>query len=120
MEDLSGHGNHGVIFGSADVARPTRRSTLFPYTTLFRSPDTLGLHASTGITIAAWVFLQADHANGTATMIRKQGSFLLKLEENTTELQTHFDWLCDGTAETNLSGPPVPKFEWHHLAATYD
>ena len=120
MKDLSGHGNHGVIFGSADVAGRIGRARQLNRTDYIAVPDSSDLHASTGITIAAWVFLQADHANGTATMIRKQGSFLLELGDNGTNRPTFFLWWSDGTAGPILSGPPVPKFEWHHLAATYD
>src|SRR5205814_4451065 len=121
MRDGSGNGNHGTITGALDVAGILGRARQFNgLNDNIEVPDTLGLHASTGITIAAWVFLQADHANGTATMSRKQGSFLLELGDNGTNRPTFFLWWSDGTAGPILSGPPVPKFEWHHLAATYD
>src|SRR3989442_13769425 len=72
------------------IRRPPR-STLFPYTTLFRSP----------------------------TMIRKQGSFLLELGDAGTNRPAFLLWWTDGTL-TRLDGPPIPKFEWHHWAGTYD
>src|SRR3989442_16044348 len=81
------------------------------------APDSSVLHVSGGITIAAWVYLQADHTGGAPTMIRKQGSFLLELGDAGTNRPTFFLWWADGSAGPIVSGPAIPKFEWHHWAA---
>ena len=52
-------------------------------------------------------------------MIRKQGSFLLELGDAGTNRPAFLLWWTDGTL-TRLDGPPIPKFEWHHWAGTYD
>src|SRR5437588_7236869 len=54
------------------IPRPPR-STLFPYTTLFRSPGTLRLHCR-------------QHPGGDAQPLRS--------EEHTSELQSHSDLVC--------------------------
>jgi hypothetical protein len=121
MKDLSGHGNHGTMTGTTDVAGKVGRARQFNgIVDYIEAPDSLDLHVSSGITIAVWVYLQADHADGTATMIRKQGSFLLELGDNGTNRPTFFLWWSDGSVGPILSGPPVAKYEWHHLAATYN
>src|SRR5438034_2608386 len=58
------------------MIRPPPRSTLFPYTTLFRSPYTATKHAVTGLTKS----LSLDG--------RKRS------EEHTSELQSHSDLVC--------------------------
>src|SRR2546426_3101367 len=80
MKDLSGHSNHGTISGATDVAGIVGRARHFDgIAGYIETPDSSDLHVSGGITIAAWVYLQADHTGGAPTMIRKQGSFLLEL-----------------------------------------
>src|SRR2546422_9718287 len=80
MKDLSGHGNDGTISGTTDVAGKVGRARQFNgIADYVEVPDSSDLHVSGGITIAAWVYLQADHTGGAPTMIRKQGSFLLAL-----------------------------------------
>src|SRR2546427_6259050 len=55
MQDLSGHGNHGTISGTTDVARLVGRTTeLHSQADFVCSPDPSDLHVSGGITIAAW------------------------------------------------------------------
>lgn len=121
MKDLSGHGNHGTISGPTDVMGKVGRARQFDgIADYVEVPDSSSLHVSAGITIAAWVYIEADHPNGTATMIRKQGSFLLELGDSGTNQPTFFLWWSDGSTGPLLSGPAVAKFEWHHLAATYD
>src|SRR5438093_1890348 len=120
MNDLSGHGNHGTISGATDVAGIVGQARQFDgIDDYIEVPDSSDLHVSSGITIAAWVYLQADHTGGAPTMIRKQGSFLLELGDAGTNRPAFVLWCSDGT-HTRLDGPPVPKFEWHHWAGTYD
>ena len=69
MKDLSGHGNHGTISGATDVAGIVGRARQFNgIADYVEVPDSSDLHVSGGITIAAWVYLQADHTGGAPTM----------------------------------------------------
>src|SRR3989441_4444696 len=45
--------------------------------------------------------------------------FLLELGDAGTNRPAFLLWWSDGTL-TRLDGPPIPKFEWHHWAGTYD
>src|SRR5205809_1163849 len=120
MQDRSGSGNHGIINGTLDVAGKVGRAREFDgIHDYIEVPDSPRLHPTGGITIAAWVYLQADHTGGVPTMIRKQGSFLLELGDAGTNRPAFLLWWNDGT-RTRLDGPVVPKFEWHHWAGTYD
>src|SRR3989442_10229673 len=120
MKDLSGHSNHGTISGTTDVPGIVGRARQFDgIADYIEVPDSSTLHISGGITIAAWVYIQADHTGGSPTMIRKQGSFLLELGDAGTNRPAFLLWWTDGTL-TRLDGPPVAKFEWHHWAGTYD
>jgi len=120
MQDRSGHGNHGTINGTLDVAGKIGRAREFDgIDDYIEVQDSADLHVSAGITIAAWVYLEADHTGGAPTMIRKQGSFLLELGDAGTNRPTFLLWWSDGTL-TRLDGPPVPKSEWHHWAGTFD
>src|SRR5260221_8835521 len=70
------------------IRRPPR-STLFPYTTLFRSILAEGLHKHYGKT----------HALAGLDLVAEQGSVLALLgpnrsEEHTSELQSHSDLVC--------------------------
>src|SRR5690349_23987862 len=71
------------------IRRPPR-STLFPYTTLFRSDQFLGVVAGGRI---AWAQLLVDLDEGLATRI---GAVLLerRSEEHTSELQSRRDLVC--------------------------
>src|SRR5436309_1021322 len=120
MQDRSGIGNHGTINGTLDVAGKVGRAREFDgIDDYIEVPDSSSLHPTGAITIAAWVYLEADHTGGAPTMIRKQGSFLLELGDAGTNRPAFVLWWSDGT-RTRLDGPPIPKFEWHHVAATYD
>src|SRR5438034_7441095 len=63
------------------IRRPPR-STLFPYTTLFRSPETLTRRT---ITAVRWV---APYGFPDSTMVATRS------EEHTSELQSHSDLVC--------------------------
>src|SRR5439155_3733366 len=120
MKDRSGTGNHGTINGSVDVAGKVGRAREFDgIDDYIEVPDSSSLHPTGAITIAAWVYLEADHTGGAPTMIRKQGSFLLELGDAGTNRPAFLLWWTDGSV-SRLDGPTITKFEWHHLAATYD
>src|SRR5256885_8191646 len=86
------------------IRRPPR-STLFPYTTLFRSPDYLAFNteaaADTPFPPNAWVTIAAD---GAVTLVSPpaemgQGTFtamgaVLRSEEHTSELQSPCNLVC--------------------------
>src|SRR5437667_7168144 len=65
------------------MIRPPPRSTLFPYTTLFRS-QWLCLRAPERCRALAWLRLLA----------REAGHAPLRSEEHTSELQSHHDLVC--------------------------
>src|SRR5207247_4193748 len=70
MEDLSGNGNYGTVSGASDVPGIIGRARQFDgIDDYIEVPDSADLHVSGGITIAAWVYLQANHTGGTPTMI---------------------------------------------------
>src|SRR5205807_9823991 len=77
MKDLSGHGNHGTINGSVDVSGKVGRARQFDgIDDYIEVPDSSSLHPTGAITIAAWVYLQADHTGGSPTMIDRQSTRL--------------------------------------------
>src|SRR5260221_8705694 len=61
------------------IRRPPR-STLFPYTTLFRSPD------------GTWIAFVADKKLKKVPVLG--GSPTVRSEEHTSELQSHSDLVC--------------------------
>src|SRR5260370_5290371 len=66
------------------IRRPPR-STLFPYTTLFRSPYRHGLQQTQNIPA-----LKRAHPIGAAPI----GWALFRSEEHTSELQSHLNLVC--------------------------
>src|SRR5260221_4854282 len=62
------------------IRRPPR-STLFPYTTLFRSPKSKGA-------------IRARHERGGVGGRRADLRLVLRSEEHTSELQSHSDLVC--------------------------
>src|SRR5437868_11148104 len=64
---------------------PPPRSTLFPYTTLFRSPRAASARRITG-----------SHSNRPVLSSRRLRAFspMLRSEEHTSELQSRFDLVC--------------------------
>src|SRR5437588_6459956 len=89
------------------MLRRPPRSTLFPYTTLFRSQHCQPLHALSHIGIAAGqidadIGLQRDH---------RRAAIPIRSEEHTSELQSHSDLVCRLLLEKkNLEGgEPVER-----------
>src|SRR5207249_7293115 len=61
MQDRSGSGNHGIINGTLDVAGKVGRAREFDgIHDYIEVPDSPRLYTEGGITIAAWVYMQAD------------------------------------------------------------
>src|SRR5260370_23460619 len=78
------------------IRRPPR-STLFPYTTLFRSPDfPAEIRAPTGTTFGVSAF--QIHFGGTDVMTPGDAVDVLvamnRSEEHTSELQSHLNLVC--------------------------
>src|SRR2546421_1840220 len=71
------------------IRRPPR-STLFPYTTLFRSPGTITTEALTGTTSGS--IGNAAAAQSVATVFNV--NLLNRSEEHTSELQSRSDLVC--------------------------
>src|SRR2546425_7941405 len=77
------------------IRRPPR-STLFPYTTLFRSERKALEQRAMGFTVGGDVGLQKDHAleRGTHARIRERVRLHLRSEEHTSELQSLAYLVC--------------------------
>src|SRR5437868_12142376 len=88
------------IFFSMIRRRP--RSTLFPYTTLFRSQHREGL--GTG-----WALLQV-HVHQAAVRRRHRS------EEHTSELQSRFDLVCRLLLEKKKTKNPTPDRHPHNTS----
>src|SRR2546422_5184474 len=69
------------------IRRPPR-STLFPYTTLFRSPFAARIFATTVSTSAIALFARRRSA------VLLNGTTLLRSEEHTSELQSRLHLVC--------------------------
>src|SRR5438094_5706005 len=73
------------------MIRPPPRSTLFPYTTLFRSPDLLAQHFERGgdaaTAIDYWTLA------GERPVVDRRGG-VPRSEEHTSELQSPYDLVC--------------------------
>src|SRR5437588_5158213 len=75
------------------IRRPPR-STLFPYTTLFRSSNFLGGARRRGMTLDA-TLPKPIPTNTTASMTQKAVEVdATRSEEHTSELQSHSDLVC--------------------------
>src|SRR5260370_21933625 len=75
------------------IRRPPR-STLFPYTTLFRSRDRLAVEHEFGdrdhrVTCIGWIPQEA-----LADDVVRDQRFRLRSEEHTSELQSHLNLVC--------------------------
>src|SRR5438034_8671144 len=68
------------------MIRPPPRSTLFPYTTLFRSSRS---STSTGIRTSSASINRSSAGRASGLSMRKMRS-----EEHTSELQSHSDLVC--------------------------
>src|SRR5947207_4782578 len=90
------------------MIRPTPRSTLFPYTTLFRSHGIKNIRLG-GLTIPtnknsraiphfapspAQHLSAADVLDGRFNLADLKSKFVLRSEEHTSELQSHSDLVC--------------------------
>src|SRR5215204_2774164 len=90
-----------LIFFFLMIRRPPR-STLFPYTTLFRSHD-------------------PHRTVGSVVLVRAEVMAFVRSEEHTSELQSHSDLVCRLLLEkkkaqrTELGGFPLPSFGVHVL-----
>src|SRR5207248_4586610 len=72
-----------VFFFFFLMTRPPPRSTLFPYTTLFRS------HRAERMTLLPRLAAVASAVAGIVT-----GAYVLRSEEHTSELQSPYDLVC--------------------------
>src|SRR5260370_9781984 len=79
------------------IRRPPR-STLFPYTTLFRSEKVVCPHCSAGMPLVRLRF--QVHYRGVS-----------RSEEHTSELQSHLNLVCRLLLEKKKKAKPNPAFE---------
>src|SRR5260370_20568198 len=98
------------------IRRPPR-STLFPYTTLFRSP-----------LLRRTSFVFAGHAAGTGSVLSPSamgsigndcGSARSRSEQYTSEIQSHLNLICMHLPDTNTYfSLQRASYPYHHLAWT--
>src|SRR5699024_12650644 len=77
-----------ILFFFLLMRRPPPRSTLFPYTTLFRSSDNRWENSSN----AAISTVQAP--DNCSSIVERTASGNFRSEEHTSELQSRFDLVC--------------------------
>src|SRR5260370_19130796 len=77
------------------IRRPPR-STLFPYTTLFRSHTTTGAALVSGVNrmVHGHCPFGYDQAMSPAERERARARFAVRSEEHTSELQSHLNLVC--------------------------
>src|SRR5260221_6782360 len=75
------------------IRRPPR-STLFPYTTLFRSTDTEPLGEASGYATRRRPDSRSRNPLATSPQPRMLGNKIHRSEEHTSELQSHSDLVC--------------------------
>src|SRR5438477_6987906 len=85
------------------IRRPPR-STLFPYTTLFRSQITMVPHTLSVRRKSSGV---SDRVRYTSTC-RPSGSSASRSEEHTSELQSHVNLVCRLLLEKKKANPGCP------------
>src|SRR5256885_3387397 len=94
------------------IRRPPR-STLFPYTTLFRSPDVRN-------GLQRWVILPLRMSTVTDTnessLCAQQASILLRSEEHTSELQSPCNLVCRLLLEKKKSSDQTIPTAFHTSA----
>src|SRR5260370_4262717 len=90
------------------IRRPPR-STLFPYTTLFRSLVFLSCSSIQFWTAASPFFLMDSHSAESMKPVRSSAetTFEFRSEEHTSELQSHLNLVCRLLLEKK-------KNIWHH------
>src|SRR5438067_6382733 len=80
------------------MIRPPPRSTLFPYTTLFRSRRARVAHVDVGVEFelegARFVEARENRANGSQRRVVGARVDPCRSEEHTSELQSRFDLVC--------------------------
>src|SRR5438034_3172240 len=83
------------------MLRPPPRSTLFPYTTLFRSPVTLDklqeelkTHVAQNPKISLSIRADTDAPFGQIVKVMDAARAAGRSEEHTSELQSHSDLVC--------------------------
>src|SRR5438309_7260991 len=89
------------------MRRPPR-STLFPYTTLFRSPDQAVGYADLGL-----VYLREGRYREAEAQLRRAaelGLGLARSEEHTSELQSQFQLVCRLLLEKKKAHSPLLFF----------
>src|SRR5260370_30636926 len=94
------------------IRRPPR-STLFPYTTLFRSPDVGRWEAFAGIAEPVVLFEQGQQSAARPVgILCREGRTADRSEEHTSELQSHLNLVCrlllEKKKKPKPSAPPYP------------
>src|SRR5258708_24399175 len=101
------------------IRRPPR-STLFPYTTLFRSEGTLTVRASRGTSVSSARMgfgTRRSRLNTTGTKKSVASVAMLRSEEHTSELQSPDHLVCRLLLEKKKTARPhsTPKLSDQHV-----
>src|SRR5438094_5446229 len=76
------------------ILRPPPRSTLFPYTTLFRSVERLKLQILTEKDTSATAQSIAEDVSRLPDFVYEDQQSAVRSEEHTSELQSPYDLVC--------------------------
>src|SRR5438874_5088800 len=76
------------------MLRRPPRSTLFPYTTLFRSRDAAAPRTSSAYTRSPSVGCVSDVSSASSSRVSALDTSLTRSEEHTSELQSRRDLVC--------------------------
>src|SRR5690242_21181987 len=81
---------HYFLFFFFFMIRRPPRSTLFPYTTLFRSQALIACMHEAGYTISPATYSEVE----SGSLPRDAQKFVNRSEEHTSELQSHVNLVC--------------------------
>src|SRR5690242_21856838 len=88
------HRNHSHLISFFLLHRPPPRSTLFPYTTLFRSMPLPNQPVAAGANVGFFLGASASHAHENHAVIKGDIRERNRSEEHTSELQSHVNLVC--------------------------
>ena len=125
VKDSSGSGNDGTAVGTATTTPDGKvgRGGLFAGTGSVTIPDSPSLHASTALTVSAWIYptglVADDTATGQGIVSKRVGygassafSLFLSASKLTVDIQTEDNRFTSATVFANN--------QWYHIAVVFD
>src|SRR5260370_27314030 len=102
------------------MIRPPPRSTLFPYTTLFRSGDTVQLYNGTGTVSqlgTSYILTASDITNTFANVqtgtLTNGTTYAITSEEHTSARQSHLNPVCPLLLQEKVPARPATWLTSH-------